>query len=500
MLGVASQKALLDRYDAIGEEFADPEADLDKLMEEQAEVQAEIDALDCWDLTRKVEVAMEALHCPAPDAVVAELSGGQKRRVALAKLLLSEPDVLLLDEPTNHLDSGSVQWLEQFLGQYTGLVIAITHDRYFLDNVAGWILEIDNGRFIPFRGNYNEWATSKAKRQEMESTQSKNLDKALAKELQWMQNRSQRQRSKKRDRKLEDLQSQKESYRKSRVESGSLVIPSGPRLGNKVINAQNVCLAYDPAGDKGDVLSPEQVEAMTAAGEPIPWVFQGVNFTASPGQVIGIVGPNGIGKTTILKAVQGLLTPTSGKIDIGQSVVFGYNAQTRESLNDEATVWEEIAQDADFVDLGHNNTLPARNYVAQFNFAGQDQSKKIKHLSGGERNRVHLAKSLRKGCNVIMLDEPTNDLDVDTLRSLEEALNSFDGCAFIVSHDRWFLDRVCTDIIAFTPLPDPDTREVRMSAFTFQGNYSEFEAYYKDTTGQEFVAQKNKRFKNMVSL
>jgi ATPase subunit of ABC transporter with duplicated ATPase domains len=502
LLGVGKQAKLLKRYDEIAEEFANEDADIDALIEEQAAVQHEIDELNCWNLHREIEVALEALCCPPPDHRVGDCSGGQKRRVALAKLLLSKPDVLLLDEPTNHLDAGSVQWLEQYLAQYEGLVVAITHDRYFLDNVAGYILEIENGRFFPHKGNYTSWVDAKTRRLELETAHNKALDKNLEREVAWMnQNVKGRQsKGKARLRKVEELQKQKEEYRQNRLESGSLVIPSGPRLGTKVIEAKNVGLAYnnDPGVPNNTVLSAAEIKALEDAGEPVPWTFRNVNFLMQPGQVMGIVGPNGIGKTTLFKTILGTIAPTAGEIIRGQSVVFGYNAQTREGLRDESTVWEEIAEGQEFIKIDENYSMHARQFVAQFNFTGQEQSKLIKHLSGGERNRVHLAKSLKQGTNVILLDEPTNDLDVDTLRSLEEAINSFDGCVFIVSHDRWFLDRVCTDILAFTHLFDSETRSPVLSAFNFQGNFSEFEKHFRETTGQEYVAQKSKKFRGLM--
>lgn len=502
LLGVHKQASLLKRYDEIAEEFGNEDADIDALIEEQAAVQAKIEELDCWNIHRDIEVALEALCCPPPNHRVGDCSGGQKRRVALAKLLLSKPDVLLLDEPTNHLDAGSVQWLEQYLAQYEGLVVAITHDRYFLDNVAGYILEIENGRFFPHKGNYTSWVEAKQRRAELETAHAKALDKNLEKEMAWMNTnvKGRQAKGKARVRKVEDLQKQKEEYRKNRLESGSLVIPSGPRLGQKVIEVKGLGLAYnnDPGVPNNTILTAPEIKALEDAGLPVPWTFRNVNFLMQPGQVMGIVGPNGIGKTTLFKTLLGIIEPSAGEVVRGQSVVFGYNAQTREGLRDESTVWEEIAEGQETIQVDETTVMPARQFVAQFNFSGQEQSKLIKHLSGGERNRVHLAKSLKKGTNVIMLDEPTNDLDVDTLRSLEEAINSFNGCAFIVSHDRWFLDRVCTDILAFTHMFDPELRKPVLSAFNFQGNFTEFEKHFRDTTGQEYVAQKSKKFRGLM--
>jgi ATPase subunit of ABC transporter with duplicated ATPase domains len=500
--GVAEQKALLDRYDAMGDLMSEEDADIDALIEEQAALQQKIDELDCWDLMRTVEIAMTALCCPPGDAEVPPLSGGEKRRVALARLLLSKPDILLLDEPTNHLDAGSVQWLERYLDQYRGLVVAITHDRYFLDNVAGFILEIENGRFFPFRGNYSRWLDNKARRAEIEANNAKNFDKQLARELEWLKKRThgRQAKGKARTARVEELVSQKESYRRSRIESGTLVIPSGPHLGASVIQLNDFGVAYDDSKGAGGVYTPEEI-AELGGPDKVKWTFRDVNINVSPGQVVGIVGPNGIGKTTILKAIQGLVKPSEGIVQVGASVVFGYNAQTRESLRPDAEVWEEIGQGVDQIAIDSTKTINTRHYVAQFNFSGSDQNKRIRHLSGGERNRVHLAKSLMRGANVIMLDEPTNDLDVDTLRSLEEAMNSFDGCAFVVSHDRYFLDRVCTDVLAFFEQPDTNGN-VRMSAKLFPGNYSEFERMFSEEHGKSFVdaTNKNKHTRSMAHV
>ncbi len=500
--GVGERKTLLDRYDAVGEAMGEPDADIDALIEEQSALQTRIDELDCWDIMRHVEIATAALCCPPNDAPVTSLSGGERRRVALARLLLSRPDILLLDEPTNHLDAGSVQWLEKYLDVYPGLVVAITHDRYFLDNVAGYILEIENGRFFPFRGNYEKWVDAKAKRLENDAAAAKNVDKQLAIELAWMQKRAngRQAKGKARAKKLEELQAEKEQYRRSRVESGTLVIPAGPHLGQSVVSLSQFGIAFDDSKGPGGVFTAAEIDAKGGPGS-VAWTFRDVSINISPGQVVGIVGPNGIGKTTILKAIQGLIEPSAGSVHVGQSVMFGYNAQTREGLRPEATVWEEITQGATSVQIDSSTKINARQYVAQFNFSGNDQSKLIKQLSGGERNRVHLAKSLIKGANVIMLDEPTNDLDVDTLRSLEEALNAFEGCSFIVSHDRWFLDRVCTDILAFHELPDAKG-EVRMTARLFPGNYTEFERLFAEEHGKSYIefTNKIKNHKNITNL
>jgi len=506
--GVREKKDLLLRYEAVNAAFADPEADVDALVQEQAELQAKIDDLGIWDLDHDVEVAMAALRCPPSDALTKNLSGGERRRVALARLLLSAPDILLLDEPTNHLDSESVAWLEQFLDKYPGLVIAITHDRYFLDNVAGYILEIANGRFYPFKGNYAEWLDAKAKRQEQAEREAKNLDKVLSRELAWLRERpnGRQAKGKARIRKIEELQALKEQQRVSRVESGSLVIPQGPKLKDKVISFSNIGLAFNDAKGRGITYTEQEMKELLAKYPPLgkekpnpnapQWLFKNITFEVNPGQVIGIVGPNGIGKTTLLKMLTGQLIPTMGSVTVGDSVVFGYNAQTREELNADNTVWQEITQGDEWVQLDDRRKIPARKYVAQFNFSGHDQSKLIGQLSGGERNRVHLARSLRRGCNVLMLDEPTNDLDVDTLRALEEAMNSFEGCSFIVSHDRWFLDRVCTDILGFEQVFDVETQTYQMTAMLFPGNYTEFLDNYKDRTGKDYGGNRG-RFKSL---
>lgn len=344
--GVRDIKALLDEYDQVNESFGDPDADVDALMERQAKLQAELDERNGWDVMRQVEVAMEMLRCPPKDAKSASLSGGERRRVALARLLLSRPDIMLLDEPTNHLDNGSVAWLEQFLQHYPGLVIAITHDRYFLDNVAGYILEIESGRFLPFKGNYGQWMEARQRRFIQEESEAKALDRVLAKELDWMKKRAhgRQAKGKARVQRVEELLDQRANMRKINIESGSLVIPQGPRLGRKVVTIEGLGLAFDPSKGPGGVFTKEEVEERTKKGLPTQWLFRNVNLSIGGGQIVGIVGPNGIGKTTLLKVIQGLIKPTEGTVTIGESVVFGYNAQTRTSLKDEATVWEEITQ------------------------------------------------------------------------------------------------------------------------------------------------------------
>lgn len=450
MEGVKEKKDLLIRYENISNEFADPDLTDDKmneLIEEQAALISQIEDQMCWDLDREVGIAMEALRCPDPDVLCGRLSGGQQRRVALCRLLLSKPDILLLDEPTNHLDAGSVYWLERFLADYKGLVIAITHDRYFLDNVAGWILEIDGGACYPFKGNYNEWLVNRAQRSDLTRKTDAQMDKTIDREITWMQKNAKggRTKGKAREGRLKSMIEERDQMRANRrLESGALIIPEGKRLGNNVIKCEN--LAYS-------------IEGRT--------LFKDLSFTLGQGVMLGIVGPNGTGKTTLLKMLLGELQPDKGEIEIGSTVSFAYNAQMRGELQADNIVWKEICGDLNRVQIAPGQEMHARQYVAQFNFPSDAQRKRIGQLSGGERNRVHLAKSMIKGCNVILLDEPTNDLDVDTLRNLEEALNDFVaiGAGVVVSHDRWFLDRVCTNILAF----EKDDEIV-----WFKGTYSEY--------------------------
>ncbi len=442
MEGVAGTKALLDRFNEVSMQFSDPDADMDALLVEQAELQEQIDACNGWELERTLEIAMDALRCPPGDAEVGKLSGGERRRVALCRLLLSNPDMLLLDEPTNHLDAESVAWLERFLADYKGTVVAVTHDRYFLDNVAGWILELDRGRGIPYEGNYTGWLEQKKKRLAQEEREEKSRQRTLEREAEWIGQSPQARRAKSKARisAYEDLLVQS---RERAPEAGQIVIPPGPRLGELVIDAQHLTKGF------GDRL-----------------LIEDLSFLLPPGGIVGIIGPNGAGKTTLFRMLMGLEQPDSGTIRIGDTVKLGYVDQSRDALAANKTVYEEISEGSEVIEVG-KRSLPARAYVGAFNFKGSDQQKKVGQLSGGERNRVHLAKLLKSGANVILLDEPTNDLDVDTLRALEDALLDFAGCALIISHDRWFLDRICTHILAF---------EGDSQAVWFEGNYQDYEA------------------------
>jgi len=451
MEGAGEVKAMLDRFNEISNKFAEPMDDdeMAKLLEEQGELQERIDAVDGWSLDSKIEMAMDALRCPPSDADVTKLSGGERRRVALCRLLLQKPDMLLLDEPTNHLDAESVAWLEQHLQAYEGTVVAITHDRYFLDNVAGWILELDRGRGIPYEGNYSGWLEQKRKRLQQEERAEDSRQKQLAEELEWIRAspRARQAKSKARITAFEQLQA---SAGQKQDDTAQIVIPQGPRLGNVVIEADELRKGYD------DHL-----------------LIDGLSFKLPPGGIVGIIGPNGAGKTTLFRMISGQEKPDGGSIRIGESVVLGYVDQSRADLDAKKTVWEEISGGLDEVSLG-KRTMQSRAYVSQFNFKGSDQQKKVGSLSGGERNRVHLAKVLKSGANVILLDEPTNDLDVDTLRALEEGILEFPGCVAITSHDRWFLDRIATHIIAF----EGDSQVV-----WFEGNYADYEADKKRRLG-----------------
>jgi ATP-binding cassette ChvD family protein len=442
MDGVAETKALLDRFNEVSMQFGDPDADMDALMTEQAELQEKIDACNGWEIERTLEIAMDALRCPPGDADVTKLSGGERRRVALCRLLLSNPDMLLLDEPTNHLDAESVAWLERFLKDYRGTVVAVTHDRYFLDNVAGWILELDRGRGIPYEGNYTGWLEQKKKRLEQEEREEKARQRTLAREQEWIGQSpaARRAKSKARISAYEDLLAQ---ARDRAPDGAQIVIPPGPRLGDLVVEADHLKKGF------GDRLLIEDLE-----------------FKLPPGGIVGIIGPNGAGKTTLFRMIMGQEQPDGGAIRIGDTVRLGYVDQSRDALAANKSVFEEISGGLDQIELG-KRSIPARAYVGAFNFKGSDQQKKVGQLSGGERNRVHLAKLLKSGANVILLDEPTNDLDVDTLRALEDALLDFAGCALIISHDRWFLDRICTHILAF----EGDSQVV-----WFEGNYQDYEA------------------------
>ena len=447
--GVKETKALLDRFNEISNAFADPDADFDTLLAEQAELQDKIDAAGAWELDRTLDVAADALRLPPWEADVTRLSGGEKRRVALCRLLLSKPDMLLLDEPTNHLDAESVAWLERFLHDYPGTVIAVTHDRYFLDNVASWILELDRGHGIPWEGNYSSWLAQKEKRLEQEEKQESAHRKAMQAELEWVRSnpKGRTAKSKARLARFDELASQE--FQK-RNETQDLYIPPGPRLGDLVIKGEGLRKAF------GDRL-----------------LFDDLNFQLPPGGIVGIIGPNGAGKTTLFRILAGQEQPDAGTLRFGETLQLAYVDQSRQSLDDKHTVWEEISGGHDILRVGSYET-PSRAYVGRFNFKGTDQQKRIGELSGGERNRVHLAKVLKSGGNVLLLDEPTNDLDVETLRALEEALLTFPGCAVVISHDRWFLDRIATHILAF----EGDSQVV-----WFEGNYADYEVDRKRRLG-----------------
>jgi sulfate-transporting ATPase len=447
--GAAETVALLKEFDEINEAFADPDADFDKLMERQGDVQEKLDALDAWELDSKLERAMDALRCPPSEAKISTLSGGEKRRVALCRLLLQQPDVLLLDEPTNHLDAESVLWLEQHLNQYKGTVIAVTHDRYFLDNVAGWILELDRGEGIPWKGNYSSWLEQKQNRlAKEEKTQSKR-QKTLERELEWvrMSPKGRTAKSKARLTAYDNLMNQDVKEREDKLE---LYIPPGPRLGNKVIEAKDIKMGF------GDRL-----------------LYENLSFSLPPAGIVGIIGPNGAGKTTLFKLITEQLKPLDGSFEVGETVKLAYVDQEHDSLDPNKTVYELVSGGNEWIQLG-TKQMNARAYVSKFNFGGSDQEKKIGVLSGGERNRVHLAMMLKEGGNLLLLDEPTNDLDVNTLRALEEGLENFAGCAVVISHDRWFLDRVATHILAF---------EGDSNVVWFEGNFSEYEENRKKRLG-----------------
>ncbi len=465
---VSEVKALLTEFDAISAAFAEPMNDdaMAKLLERQGILQDKIDAVGGWELDRKLEIAADALRLPTWDAPVSQLSGGEKRRVALCQLLLKAPDVLLLDEPTNHLDAESVAWLERYLLEFPGTVIAVTHDRYFLDNVAGWILELDRGRGIPFKGNYSGWLEQKEARLEQEQRDEASHQRTVKAELEWVRTnpKGRRAKSKARLSHFEELSSKE--FQK-RNETQSLYIPPGERLGEKVITLSHVSKRF------GDHL-----------------LVDDLSITVPRGAIVGIIGPNGAGKTTLFNMITGTETPDSGSVIVGDSVHLGYVNQSRDSLNDDKTIFEEIADGLDVVTVGQFQ-MPSRAYVGRFNFKGSDQQKMIGQLSGGERNRVHLAKLLRKGANVLLLDEPTNDLDVETLRALEEALLAFPGSAMIISHDRWFLDRIATHILAY---------EGNSQIVFFEGNYAEYEADYRRRVGEEASRPTRIKYKKLETI
>jgi ATP-binding cassette ChvD family protein len=444
---------LLQEFDEINLKFGEPmdDKEMDELLARQGEVQGKLDALDAWDLDSRLEMAMDALRCPPPDTPIKNLSGGEKRRVALCRLLLQKPDILLLDEPTNHLDAETVAWLEQHLQKYEGTVIAVTHDRYFLDNVAGWILELDRGEGIPWKGNYSSWLEQKQNRLAGEEKTEDKRRKTLERELEWirMSPKGRHAKSKARINDYENLVSQESEKRGEDLE---IFIPAGERLGDLVIESQKVAKGYD---DK--------------------LLFENLEFSLPRGGIVGVIGANGAGKTTLFRLITKQETPDAGDFKVGETVKIGYVDQSRDSLNSEKTIWEEISDGLDFVQLGKRE-VNSRAYVSRFNFSGTDQQKRVGQLSGGERNRVHLAKMLKSGANVLLLDEPTNDLDVNTMRALEEALENFAGCAVVISHDRWFLDRIATHILAF---------EGDSKVEFFDGNYSEYEADKKSRLGHD---------------
>jgi ATP-binding cassette ChvD family protein len=464
--GVRETRDLLDEFNRISDQFAEPMTDdeMTALLDQQGALQLKIDAAEGWDLERKLEVAADALRLPPFESDVTNLSGGEKRRVALCRLLLSNPDMLLLDEPTNHLDAESVAWLERFLTSFPGTVVAITHDRYFLDNAAGWILELDRGYGLPYEGNYSAWLEAKAKRLEIEERQEQSRQKAIKAELQWVQSQPKARQAKNRARlsRFEELNSQEFQ---SRNETQELYIPPGPRLGDQVLSVNSISKAF------ADRL-----------------LISDLTFTVPKGAIVGIIGGNGAGKSTLFKMVSGQTTVDAGSLELGASVQLGYVDQSRDSLNGEKTVWEEISEGSEMIRIGKYESS-SRAYVGRFNFRGADQQKLVKDLSGGERNRVHLAKLLKIGANFLLLDEPTNDLDIETLRALESAIETYPGSMMIISHDRWFLDRIATHILAF---------EGDSEATFFEGNYSEYEADRKKRVGDTGNLPTRVRYKKLA--
>ena len=459
MLGVAEKTALVEEYNAIAMKIAEDYTD--ELMEKMTELQDQIDAQNLWDIDSQVDVALEALRCPPDDANVADLSGGEKRRVALCKLLLEAPDMLLLDEPTNHLDAETISWLQKRLIEYKGTILIVTHDRYFLDDITSWILELDRGRGMPYEGNYSRWLEHKAKRLEQEAREDKSRQRELGRELEWVRSnpKARQAKSKARLTRYNDLANRSE---RELVGVAQIIIPNGPRLGGKVIEVENVKKGF------GDNL-----------------LIDGLSFSLPPGGIVGVIGPNGAGKSTLFRMLTGQETPDDGSITFGDTVSLSYIDQSRDALDPNKNVWEEISDGLDIIKLGQAE-IPSRNYVGAFNFKGSDQQKKVGLLSGGERNRVHMAKLLRSGGNVLLLDEPTNDLDVETLRALEDALLEFAGCAVVISHDRWFLDRICTHMLAF---------EGDSHVEWFEGNFEDYEKDKIKRLGPDAVEPKRIKYK-----
>ena len=461
--GVQPIMDMLAEYDAINMAFAEPDADFDKLLARQAELQDKLDSVDAWNIDTRLDRAMDALRCPADDALVKHLSGGERRRVALCRLLLQQPDILLLDEPTNHLDAESIDWLEQHLHQYAGTVICITHDRYFLDNVAGWILELDRGEGIPWKGNYSSWLEQKTARMAMEEKQASKRRKTLERELEWVRMAPKARQAKGKAR-LAAYDRMLNEEQKEREEKLEIFIPNGPRLGNKVINAEGVKKAF---GDK--------------------LLFEDLEFMLPPNGIVGIIGPNGAGKTTLFRMIMGMEQADQGTFAVGETVRVGYVDQVHSNIDPNKSVFEMIADGTEYIRVG-GREVNARAYLSRFNFTGADQEKKCGVLSGGERNRLHLALTLKSEANVLLLDEPTNDIDVNTLRALEEGLENFAGCAVVISHDRWFLDRICTHILAF---------EGDGKVFWFEGSYSEYEANKKMRLGEDASEPKRVRYRKL---
>ena len=462
--GVQPIMDMLREYDEINMAFAEPDADFDKLLARQAELQDKLDAADAWNIDQKLDRAMDALRCPDDDASVTTLSGGERRRVALCRLLLQQPDILLLDEPTNHLDAESIDWLEQHLQQYAGTVICITHDRYFLDHVAGWILELDRGEGIPWKGNYSSWLEQKTTRMAMEEKQASKRRKTLERELEWVRMAPKARQAKSKAR-LGAYDKMLNEEQKEREEKLEIFIPNGPRLGNKVINAEGVAKAY---GDRV--------------------LFEDLNFMLPPNGIVGVIGPNGAGKTTLFRMIMGMESADKGTFAVGETVKVGYVDQVHSNIDPNKTVFETIANGTEFIRVG-GKEVNARAYLSRFNFTGADQEKKCGVLSGGERNRLHLALTLKSEANVLLLDEPTNDIDVNTLRALEEGLENFAGCAVIISHDRWFLDRICTHILAY---------EGDSKVFWFEGSYSDYEQNKKMRLGEDAVTPHRVRYKKLM--